>query len=69
MPVNFNVICLYISHTMQKQEKEHSEPEMTEAEIERLKRDIYRPDMEKFRLFTQMLRRNAQLKKAVIRHK
>ncbi|MGY3213064.1 hypothetical protein [Mucilaginibacter sp. HD30] len=54
---------------MQKQEKEHIEPEMTEAEIERLKRDIYRPDMEKFRLFTQMLRRNAALKKAVIRHK
>ena len=69
MPTNFNVICLYISHTMQKQEKEPIETSMTEAEIERLKRDIYRPDMEKFRLFTQMLRRNAQLKKAVIRHK
>jgi len=54
---------------MQKQEKEHTQPEMTEAEIERLKRDIYRPDMEKFRLFTDMLRRNATLKKAVIRHK
>jgi len=54
---------------MQKQHKENIEPEMTETEIERLKRDIYRPDMEKFRLFTQMLRRNAALKKAVIRHK
>ncbi|MGN6640898.1 MAG: hypothetical protein ACTHJ8_18455 [Mucilaginibacter sp.] len=38
-------------------------------ETERLKRDIYRPDMEKFLRFTQMLRRNALLKKAVIRHK
>ena len=60
---------MYISHTMQKQDKEPIETPMTEAEIKRLKRDIYRPDMEKFRLFTQMLRRNAQLKKAVIRHK
>ncbi|MEO6851284.1 MAG: hypothetical protein ABI203_09805 [Mucilaginibacter sp.] len=39
------------------------------SEIERLKKDIYRPDMEKFRLFTQMLRTNALLKKAIIRHK
>jgi hypothetical protein len=39
------------------------------AEIERLKRDIYRPDMEKLQLFTKMLRQNAILKKAVIRHK
>jgi len=38
------------------------------TEIERLKRDIYRADMEKLQLFTQMLRRNALLKKAVIRH-
>jgi hypothetical protein len=38
-------------------------------ETERLKRDIYRPDMEKLRLFTQMLRTNALLKKAVIHHK
>jgi hypothetical protein len=39
------------------------------TETERLKRDIYRPDMEKLQLFTQMLRTNAFLKKAVIRHK
>ena len=38
-------------------------------EIERLKRDIYRPDMEKLQLFTKMLRTNALLKKAIIRHK
>ena len=60
---------MYISHTMQKQDKEPIETPMTDAEIERLKRDIYRPDMEKFRLFTRMLRTNAQLKKAVISHK
>jgi hypothetical protein len=41
---------------------------LSPAEIERLKRDIYRSDMEKFRLFTQMLRTNALLKRAVIRH-
>jgi len=39
------------------------------TETERLKRDIYRPDMEKFRLFTHMLRTNALLKRVVIRHK
>jgi hypothetical protein len=52
---------------------EHTPPVSAElntlTETERLKRDIYRSDMEKFRLFTQMLRRNAALKKAVIRHK
>ena len=41
----------------------------TEGEIERLKRDIYRPDIEKLKLFTQMLRTNALLKKAKITHK
>jgi hypothetical protein len=39
------------------------------TEIERLKKDIYRPDMEKFRLFTKMLRTNLLFKKAVIHHK
>ena len=39
------------------------------TETERFKRDIYRPDMEKLQLFTQMLRANALLKKAVIHHK
>ena len=38
-------------------------------ERERLIKDIYRPDMEKFRLFTQMLRNNVLLKKASITHK
>jgi hypothetical protein len=41
----------------------------TEGETERLRRDIYRPDMEKLRLFTQMLRTNALFKKAKVTHK
>jgi hypothetical protein len=40
-----------------------------DSETERLRRDIYRPDVEKFRLFTQMLRANALFKKAKITHK
>jgi hypothetical protein len=42
---------------------------LSEAEIERLRRDIYRPDMDKLRLFTQMLRVNALFKKAKVTHK
>jgi hypothetical protein len=40
-----------------------------EGEFERLRRDIYRPDMEKLKLFTQMLRADALLKKAKVTHK
>jgi hypothetical protein len=36
------------------------------SEIDKLKEDVLRSDKEKFLLFTQMLRRNATLKKAVI---
>jgi hypothetical protein len=42
---------------------------INESEDERLRRDIYRPDMEKFQLFMQMLRNNAVYKKAKITHK
>jgi hypothetical protein len=38
-------------------------------ETERLRREIYRPDIEKLKLFTQMLRTNNLLKKAKITHK
>ncbi len=38
-------------------------------ELERLRRDIYRTDMEKLNLFTQMLRVNSLLKKARVTHK
>ena len=56
---------------MIKAEKsKHELEDLTQlTETERLKRDIYRPDMEKLRLFTKMLRTNALLKKAIIRHK
>lgn len=42
---------------------------VNESEDERLLRDIYRPDKEKFQLFMQMLRNNAIYKKAKITHK
>jgi hypothetical protein len=56
---------------MLKEEKGKPESETLSLlnETERLKRDIYRPDMEKLRLFTRMLRTNALLKKATIHHK
>lgn len=38
------------------------------SEEEKLKEDIFRPDIEKLHLFTSMLRRNASLKKAIITH-
>ena len=50
-------------------EKAVSDPLSSQNEIDRLKRDIYRPDIEKLQLFTQMLRTNALLKKAKITHK
>ncbi|MEJ5964000.1 hypothetical protein [Pedobacter immunditicola] len=39
------------------------------SEGERLHKDVFRSDMDKFKLFTKMLRRNALLKKARITHK
>jgi len=39
------------------------------TDLDRLKIDVYRSDMEKFRMLMDMFRRNALLKKAVIRHK
>ena len=50
-------------------EKVVSDPFLHEGEIDRLKRDIYRPDIEKLKLFTQMLRTNALFKKAKVTHK
>lgn len=40
-----------------------------DAEKERIKRDIYRSDVEKLRLFTRMLKQNALFKKAKVIHK
>ena len=50
-------------------EKVVLDPSSNEGEIDRLKRDIYRPDIEKLKLFTQMLRTNALFKKAKVSHK
>jgi hypothetical protein len=40
-----------------------------DADMQRLTKDIYRSDIEKLRLFTKMLRRNALFKKAIVTHK
>jgi len=50
-------------------EKGVLDPSSNQGEMDRLKRDIYRPDMEKLKLFTQMLRANALFKKAKVTHK
>jgi len=64
-------LILYIGNDMAKSDKSDivSVNFITLTEQERLKRDIFRPDMEKLQLFTQMLRTNKLLKRAVIRHK
>lgn len=57
---------------MSEKKKESGEiiiPLPADMERERLKRDIYRSDIEKLQLFTQMLRQNALFKKAKIIHK
>jgi hypothetical protein len=42
---------------------------VVDAEKERIKRDIYRSDIEKLQLFTRMLKQNALFKKAKVIHK
>lgn len=50
--------------------KEPAESYITNlSDDERLRRDVFRSDMDKLRLFTEMLRTNKILKKAVITHK
>jgi len=41
----------------------------TESEIERLRRDVYRSDKEKFQLLVQMFRANAMYNRAKVTHK
>ena len=43
--------------------------QLNDGERERLRQDIHRSDMEKLRLFTAMLRKEALFKKAVVTHK
>ena len=42
---------------------------LTDAEKARIRRDVYRSDMEKLKLFTRMLKQNALFKKARVIHK
>ena len=42
---------------------------MTDPEKERIRRDVYRSDLEKLKLFTRMLKQNALFKKAKVTHK
>jgi hypothetical protein len=42
---------------------------LTDAEKARIRRDVYRSDMEKLKLFTRMLKQNALFKKARVVHK
>lgn len=39
------------------------------SDVERLRRDVFRSDMDKLKLFTKMLRTNSILNKAVVIHK
>ena len=41
----------------------------TESEIERLRRDVYRSDKEKFQLLVQMFHANAMYNRAKVTHK
>lgn len=41
---------------------------VSKSEDEKLREDIFRPDMEKLQLFVRMLRRNVVLNKAAITH-
>lgn len=57
---------------MSSQEQDKDKPKLPlvhESESDRLKRDIYRSDKEKYLLLMQMFRRNAMFKRAVITHK
>ena len=52
-----------------KETVETAASSMTIAEKERIRRDVYRSDIEKLRLFTQMLKQNVLFKKAKVIHK
>ncbi len=52
-----------------KESGENIVPIITETESERIRRDIYRSDIEKLKLFTRMLKQNEIFKKAKVIHK
>ena len=57
------------NHTIKLKDPEVSYHLSKHSEEERLRKDVFRSDIEKFRLFTRMLRNNAVLKRAKITHK
>ena len=55
-----------------KQESSEQETQtiiLSELEKERLRKDVFRPDMEKFQLFTNMLRTNKMYNGVKVTHK
>jgi hypothetical protein len=52
-----------------KESGENIVPIITESESERIRRDIYRSDIEKLKLFTRMLKQNTLFKNARVIHK
>ncbi|MDB5011487.1 MAG: hypothetical protein JWQ06_2276 [Mucilaginibacter sp.] len=55
-----------------KQESSEQETQtiiVSELEKERLRKDVFRPDMEKFQLFTSMLRTNKMYNGVKVTHK
>ena len=59
-----------MSSKKNKTKKGKPAPVLSEIiEVERLRQDIYRSDMEKLNLFTQMLRVNTLFKNARVSHK
>jgi hypothetical protein len=53
----------------QSESKNNRAPVLVETETDRLRRDVYRSDMEKFLLFTKMLRANKMYSRIKVTHK
>jgi len=60
------MLCRYLNHPANPDKQSGF---IEESETERLRRDVFRPDKEKFLLFTKMLRTNMMYKRAKITHK
>jgi hypothetical protein len=53
----------------QSESKNNQTSVLIETEMDRLRRDVYRSDMEKFLLFTKMLRTNKMYARVKVTHK
>lgn len=53
----------------QSESKKNQTSVLIETETDRLRRDVYRSDMEKFLLFTKMLRANKMYSRVKVTHK